>query len=161
MNGDDKDWTDDKESIIAEAAVDAVNPLAETTKGNLVANLMDLVEALENAQEQVVLLSNEARQYQAELADRGTHMQFDALDGILTIAHNITPAPGITESIPEEFDTVEQITIREPLDNRTATQIQRDAAPTKDEVVAESATLEEYSGREMQKAINSMMKINY
>ncbi len=137
------------------------NKLANTNKSGLVANLMDLVEELEAAQQAVVTLSMEAKEYQAELASRGTHMQFDALDGVLTIGREITPSPGMTEAIPEDFSQVSEISIKEPIDTRSVAAIQKDSKGTAEEIANDSQNLEEFSGREMKKAINSMMGIRY
>ena len=131
--------------------------------GDLVTDIMQRIDALEAAKKLVENEAKEAREIQAELARRGLKMEFDSLKvgaDIVTV-HPEIPSPGLTETIPEEFDEVSQISVREPLDNRSVAEIRKEAVVSAAEAANDSASLQEFSGREYSKAIQTMMGIKY
>jgi len=133
------------------------------TTSDLVTDIMQRIDSLEAAKKLVENEAKEAREIQAELARRGLKMEFDSLKvgaDVITV-HPEIPSPGLTETIPEEFEDVSQISVREPLDNRSVAEIRRESVVPAAEAANDSTSLQEFSGREYSKAIQKLMGITY
>ena len=137
---------------------------ASMTTADLVTDVMGKIDRLVAARKTVTRLAKEAREVQAELSDRGVNMQFDALDIAVKkaiISNPEIPSPGLTEAIPEEFDDVSQISIREPLDNRSVADIRKEANVPAAQAEGDSQNFQQSNAKSMQDAIKKMMGITY
>ncbi len=136
--------------------------LTSMTTPDLVVDVMSKIDRLVVARKTVTRLIREAREVQAELSDRGVSMEFEALkESNAVVIPPVTPSPGLTEAIPEEFDDVSQITPREPIDNRSVTEITRESVIPPAEAGQDVQNFQQTNARSMQDAISQMMGIRY
>jgi hypothetical protein len=164
----------EKNPHITEAFIDPENTevllgedvtLLASSSSVLTAQLISSVEALGAVRQQLAHLVEKARNMQQELARRGIRMDFDELNAPMlgtTEIHTvgaITPAPGVTESIPEpleEDEILDEVVPVELQDTRSVAQIRRDATPPANPT--DAANFAQQMGADHMKAIEAGMR---